>query len=52
MVLDGVDWHKSQGIKFPPNLKLHFLSPYSPELNPQEHAWDALREKHVTPQVL
>jgi transposase len=26
-------------------LKLHFLPPYSPELNPQEHVWDELREK-------
>jgi transposase len=46
MALDGAGWHKSQGIKLPPNLKLHFLPPYSPELNPQEHVWDELREKH------
>ena len=43
---DAVGWHKSQGIKLPPNLKLHFLPPYSLELNPQEPVWDALREKH------
>jgi len=29
----------------PDNLRLHFLPPYSPELNPQEHIWDELREK-------
>jgi transposase len=29
----------------PVNLKLLFLPPYSPELNPQEHVWDELREK-------
>jgi transposase len=29
----------------PANLKLLFLPPYSPELNPQEHGWDELREK-------
>lgn len=46
MVLDGASWHKSQGIKLPPNLKLHFVPSYSPELNPQEHVWDELREKH------
>lgn len=46
MALDGAGWHKSQGIKLPPNLKLHFLPPYSPELNPQEHVWDELREKN------
>jgi transposase len=46
MALDGAGWHKSQGIKLPPNLKLHFLPPHSPELNPLEHVWDELREKH------
>ena len=44
MVLDGAGWHKTQ-FKLPSNLKLHFLPPYSPELNPQEHIWDELREK-------
>ena len=28
------------------NLRLHFLPPYSPELNPQENIWDELREKN------
>ena len=26
-------------------MRLHFLPPYSLELNPQEHIWDELREK-------
>ena len=30
----------------PENLRFLFLPPYSPELNPQEHLWDDLREKH------
>jgi hypothetical protein len=34
MVLDGAGRHQCQGIKLPPNLKRHFLPPYSPELNP------------------
>ena len=46
MVLDGAGWHKSQSFVLPENLKLHFLPPYSPELNPVEHLWDELREKH------
>lgn len=29
----------------PPNMRLIFLPPYSPELNPAEHLWDALREE-------
>lgn len=44
MVLDGAGWHKTT-FNLPDNLKLHFLPPYSPELNPQEHIWDELREK-------
>lgn len=46
MVLDGAGWHKSQSFALPENMKLHFLPPYSPELNPVEHLWDELREKH------
>ena len=45
MILDGAGWHKA-AFALPENLKLHFLPPYSPELNPQEHLWDELREKH------
>jgi len=45
MVLDGAGWHRSQRFELPENLRLHFLPPYSPELNPQEHLWDELREK-------
>ena len=44
MVVDGAGWHKAD-FKMPDNLRLHFLPPYSPERNPQEHIWDELREK-------
>lgn len=50
MVLDGAGWHKA-AFALPPNLRLHFLPPYSPELNPQEHIWDELREKWFHNQV-
>lgn len=46
MVLDGAGWHRNQARVLPANLKLHFLPPYSPELNPVEPLWDELREKH------
>lgn len=46
MVLDGAGWHKGRSFAMPANLKLLFLPPYSPELNPQEHVWDELREKN------
>jgi transposase len=46
MVVDGAGWHRSNAFVQPENLRLHFLPPYSPELNPQENIWDELREKH------
>ena len=46
MVLDGAGWHTSNALRPPANMRLLFLPPYSPELNPVEHLWDELREKH------
>lgn len=46
MVLDGAGWHRKADFRIPSNLRLLFLPPYSPELNPQEHLWDELREKY------
>lgn len=46
MVLDGAGWHKNQSMPIPANIRLLSLPPYSPELNPVEHLWDELREKH------
>ena len=45
MILDGAGWHKNKQLPPPPNMRLLFLPPYSPELNPVEHLWDDLREK-------
>ena len=46
MVVDGAGWHKSKSFALPENLRLHFLPPYSPELNPQEQIWDELRKNY------
>ncbi|WP_152537227.1 transposase [Acidithiobacillus thiooxidans] len=46
MIMDGAGWHKSHHLQLAENLRLLFLPPYSPELNPQEHLWDELREKY------
>jgi hypothetical protein len=45
MVMDGAGWHRSQELKLAENMRTVLLPPYSPELNPQEHVWDELREK-------
>ncbi|HET6587061.1 MAG TPA: IS630 family transposase [Oleiagrimonas sp.] len=46
MVLDGAGWHRSNALRVPANMHLLPLPPYAPELNPVEHLWDELREKH------
>lgn len=45
MILDGASSHKSKELVVPENMQLIGLPAYSPELNPQEHVWDELREK-------
>jgi len=51
MVLDGASSHKSKDLQRPENIRLVALPPYSPELNPQEHVWDELREKEFPNRV-
>ncbi len=46
MIMDGAGWHSSRTLKVPGNMRLLSLPPYAPELNPVEHVWDELREKH------
>ena len=51
MVLDGASSHKAKDLGRPENIRLVALPPYSPELNPQEHVWDELREKEFPNRV-
>lgn len=45
LILDKAGWHTAANLTIPDNITLHWLPPYSPELNPVEHLWDELREK-------
>lgn len=45
MVVDGASSHVAKDLVVPHNMQLLKLPPYAPELNPQEHVWDELREK-------
>jgi hypothetical protein len=45
LVVDGAGNHSSGDLAIPTNVTLAFLPAYSPELNPQEHIWDEIREK-------
>ena len=52
MVMDQAGWHIAGALQVPPNMRLVFLPPYSPELNPAEHLWKALREDCFANHVL
>ncbi len=51
MVVDGASSHISKDLVIPENIRLFRLPSYSPELNPQEHVWDELREKEFPNRV-
>jgi len=51
MVVDGASSHKAKELAIPENIRLLPLPPYAPELNPQEHVWDELREKEFPNRV-
>jgi len=40
---DGAAWHKSQSLFVPDNIVLFFIPPYTPEMNPIEQIWKAIR---------
>lgn len=52
MVMDQAGWHLAADLTVPANMRLIFLPPYSPELNPAEHLWEALREESFANDVL
>ena len=43
MVMDQAGWHLAGDLIVPEKMRLMFLPPYSPELNPAEHLWEAIR---------
>jgi transposase len=51
MVLDGASSHKAKDLRKYENIRFIPLPSYSPELNPQEHIWDELREKEFPNRV-
>lgn len=50
VVLDNGAFHKTKSLKIPSNIRLLFLPPYSPELNPAEKMW-AIIKRNFTNQL-
>jgi len=47
LILDGAGYHRADKVKEKAeelNIKLHFLPPYSPNLNPIERLWKVMNE--------
>jgi hypothetical protein len=44
MVMDQAGWHLAGQLAVPAHMRLIYLPPYSPELNPAEHLWESIRE--------
>ena len=51
MVVDGASSHRGKDLVVPENIRLLPLPACSPELNPQEHLWDEIREKEFPNRV-
>lgn len=51
MVVDGASPHTAKALEVPENIRLHRLPHNAPELNPQEHLWDEIREKEFPNRV-
>jgi hypothetical protein len=51
MIVDGASSHRGKDLMIPENIRLLRLPAYSPELNPQEHLWDEIREKEFPNRV-
>jgi putative transposase len=45
LVCDGAGWHKSNDLEVPENIRLLYLPPATPEMNPIEQIWKELRAR-------
>ena len=45
MAVDNAVWHKAKTLKIPDNIRLFYLPPRTPELNPIEQIWKEVRKR-------
>ena len=48
LILDGSSAHRAKSLTIPKNIFLHFLQPYSPELNPIERLWLYIKKNYLS----
>jgi putative transposase len=44
MCTDNASWHRSNSLKVPENIMIHYLPAYTPEMNPIEQIWKEVRK--------
>jgi len=47
LVVDNAGWHVTGHLRVPENITLHFLPPYSPDLNPVETLWLFMKTNYL-----
>jgi transposase len=47
LIMDQAGWHRSSELQIPEGIEVIYLPPYSPELNPVERYWKALKQAVV-----
>ena len=45
LLCDGASWHTSNGLVIPENIRLIYLPPATPEMNPIEQIWKEIRKR-------
>ena len=44
LIMDNASFHKSKELKVPKNIKIEYIPPYSPELNPQKRIFEDIKK--------
>jgi transposase len=44
LIMDNASFHKSKQLEIPKNIKIEYIPPYSPELNPQERRFEDIKK--------
>ena len=45
LCMDGASWHTSGGLEKPENIRVFYIPPFTPEMNPIEQVWKEIRKR-------